>query len=161
MKIHGLSTFLLLSSLVLTGTAFAGSADCEATAEACLLQMTEKLRDRGWVGIRLEIVEGGMVVQAVIPESPAARSGLEPGDHLVELNGIPYGEDHREELKEVYANEMKPGRTIRYTVIRNGESRIVPIELARLPEEVLAQWIGEHLLKAHVPSPEAAESADG
>ena len=43
-----------------------------------------------------------------------------------------------------------PGATVTYTVQRgDSEVDLKPV-LAKMPDEVLAQWIGDHMLQYHV-----------
>jgi serine protease Do len=42
---------------------------------------------RGWVGMRIEGVAGGVRVSDVLPESPAEKAGIQAGDRLVAVNG--------------------------------------------------------------------------
>jgi hypothetical protein len=45
----------------------------------------------GGIGIGFEATEEGMVITEVHPETPAGRAGLEPGDLIVEVDGLPAG----------------------------------------------------------------------
>jgi hypothetical protein len=42
---------------------------------------------------------------------------------------------------------MKPGNTITYLVARGGKKKDVSVTLAPLPESVMAEWIGRHMLE--------------
>lgn len=44
-------------------------------------------RDRAMLGIRYFVDSGGLRVRAVIPDGPAERAGLKPGDLLTKING--------------------------------------------------------------------------
>jgi predicted metalloprotease with PDZ domain len=152
---------LLLSA----GTALAGGAECAhaaqakadaashgctATAQDCLDNMVANLRDRGWVGIELDIDQATdtLTVVAVEPGSPAVAAGFREGDVLVALNGVKLDERNKE---QVYAakEKMTVGRTVTYTVLREGEKQDLQVTLARIPDAVLAKWVGRHLLADH------------
>jgi len=53
--------------------------------------------------------------------------------------------------------KMTPGSEVVYTVSRNGKNTEIAVTLAKLPEDVMAKWIGQHMLEhATVAPPEAA-----
>lgn len=92
-----------------------------------------------------------MVVKRVVPGSPAEAAGMKPGDALVALNGTPLGEKS-EAAKKAAQKAMVPGGKVTYTVLRDGKERPVEVTLGKLPREVLAQWVGAHMLESHVRS---------
>lgn len=128
----------------------AGEEKCSEDAATCLRHMADKLKTRGWVGLELDhTAEGAMVVKKVIGDSPAQAAGFQAGDVLAALDGVAYGEENKAALKAAYAKVI-PGHTVTYTVRRGGESIDLPVELAKLPETVMAQWIGHHMLAYHL-----------
>jgi C-terminal processing protease CtpA/Prc len=139
---------LLLAAIVAV-PAFAGGSDCGKCTEntqACLDAMVAKLQHRGWVGIELDKDDHGkLTVTDVIPDSPAQRAGLRDGDVLVALNGVAFGEKNKKELHAV-KKEMSVGKTITYTVKRDGYKKQIDVTLGKVPDEVLATWVGEHML---------------
>lgn len=50
---------------------------------------------RWWLGIFAYNTSTGIVVTRVVPNSPAARAGLEPRDHIVTVEGFQVGYVHR------------------------------------------------------------------
>lgn len=63
-------------------------------------------------------VEGrGARVTGVIDDTPAKESGIQPGDVILALNGLPVN-DHQDLLRE--RNKNQPGDAFRLTVLRNG-----------------------------------------
>jgi serine protease DegQ len=75
-------------------------------------------------------VDGGVVVLAVTPKGPAARSGVEPGDVITELDG--------QELTSAEAllaalRDVEPGDTLELNVVRDGEERRVRVTAAARP----------------------------
>ena len=123
---------------------------CDQPAEACLKAYTESLQNRGWVGIEMDTNEDGtMQIVRVVPDSPAEAAGFEAGDVLASFNGVAYKEENKQALKEA-TKTMTPGKTVTYTVVRNGSEQDLKVELGTIPETVMAQWIGQHMLTAHV-----------
>ena len=123
---------------------------CDQPAEACLKAYSESLQGRGWVGIEMDTnADGTTQIVRVVPDSPAAAAGFEAGDVLASFNGVAYKEENKQALKEA-TKTMTPGKTVTYTVVRNGSQQDLKVELGTIPETVMAQWIGQHMLTAHV-----------
>ena len=72
----------------------------------------------------------GALVADVDPKGPAAKSGLQSGDVIVEANGKPV-EDSRE--LRLMISSMAPGSQINLRVLHSGQTRNVTITLAELP----------------------------
>ncbi|MCP3960462.1 MAG: PDZ domain-containing protein [bacterium] len=135
--------------ILLAGVAVAGHGPCSAELDDCLSGMTKQFGTRGWVGIELDRQEDGtLLIERVVPDSPAQAAGIEPGDRITELNGVPYRNADRGALKEAY-KAMVAGNTITYTIERAGDELRVEIRLAHLPDTLRAQWIAQHLLEGH------------
>ena len=144
-----LAVMLALAFALLT-TAFAGDySKCTMSTQECLDHMTAKFKEHGWMGIEMEIDDETSVrtIIRVIPNSPAEKAGFQIGDVLVALNGIRFGKEHEETLMKVRDRQMKPGSEVTYTVARSGYERQIPVTLAAAPPDVLAIWIGRHMLE--------------
>jgi predicted metalloprotease with PDZ domain len=164
---------LLLAAAVITGPvlgtpvpglAASGQPPCEWDAEACVKYMIQSFENKGWIGIELDFSEAESPrVTRVLEGSPAAAAGLVAGDVLVALDGVAYATASEEELKEA-KKAMVPGRQVRLTVRRGGDELILPVTLGTIPQSVLAQWIGTHLIEAHAhqfASSESIEAGNG
>jgi predicted metalloprotease with PDZ domain len=126
---------------------------CEMEAEACLREYAAKLKNRGWVGIEMEHREdGSLEITRVVSNSPAERAGFQAGDVLASVNGVAYSEENKAEMKKIYKS-FQPGNTVTYKVKRDGEKLKLDVELSAIPETVMAQWIGQHMLMAHMDQP--------
>jgi len=121
------------------------------------MDVVEQLRAEGrvtraWLGVLIQDVtrelaesfgmdrpEGALVAQ-VLPDSPAAASGLEAGDVIVEFNG-----------REVPTSGSLPpmvgrrpvGETVELTVVRSGERQTLEVTLEELPEDAGRERSGE------------------
>jgi predicted metalloprotease with PDZ domain len=113
--------------------------------------MVSKLKERGWVGIEMDEEDGKLAIPRVEGESPAAEAGLRQGDVLVAMNGIEFKDENQEKLYEA-KKAMRVGKTVAYTVDRQGCCHIkggksdVEVTLASIPEEVVAKWVGGHMM---------------
>jgi C-terminal processing protease CtpA/Prc len=130
-------------SLALAG----GDYKCTASTQECLDHMAAKFEKSGFVGVELDSdkATGGHVITRVMSGSPAEAAGLQAGDVLVALNGVRISEDNHKALKKA-KKSWKPGQDVTYTIKRGGKDREVNLTLAPIPADVLAQWIGSHML---------------
>lgn len=149
--------WLLTSAIVasVVASVFAGGHPCEVSTDDCIKKLSQKYQQTGWLGIEKEKGEDGTVrVSAVTPGSPAQAAGFQVGDVLAAINGIALADLKGDKAKE---KEMKaklamvPGSQVTYTVARRGTKLDLVATLEKPPESVIAQWIGEHVAKEHVP----------
>ena len=111
--------------------------------------MSGKLKSSGWVGLEYEpgpLSGIGYQVMRVVPGSPAEKAGIQAGDVLYALNGVKLGSDNQDALAKT-RKEWKPGQSVTYTVKRAGADREITLTLAPMPADVMAKWIGEHMLE--------------
>src|SRR4029077_15540920 len=104
---------------------------CTAPVQECLDHMSSVLKSSGWVGIEYEPgtgPDGSYYVTRVVPDSPAAKAGLQPGDVLIALNGVRLAKDNDAALSKV-RKEWKPGQSVTYTVKRQGQNRDITLTL--------------------------------
>jgi S1-C subfamily serine protease len=99
---------------------------------------------RGWIGVsgqtitlsrrRVQISHlesaGGVLITAVMPNSPAESAGVRPRDIVVELAGARV--DSVDDLQRLLAQE-RIGKTVPITIVREGARRILPIIPAESP----------------------------
>jgi predicted metalloprotease with PDZ domain len=131
------------------GPLWAGDEPCDFTCSPCLVKMVEHLKNKGWVGIEFDVDQGeGWRIKHVVPMSPAAAAGLKRGDWLVALDGVPYDKGNKTKLEKVYKG-MKPGATITYSVKRADKTLEIAVKLGKIPEPLLAQWIGQSVLESY------------
>lgn len=140
---------VLAWTLLATAWALAGeSKKCNLSTQDCLDQMATKMKTYGWVGVELERdnESGTLTVLKVVPGSPAEAAGIQHGDTLYALNGVRIIKDNEEALTKA-RKEWKPGQSVTYTIHRGGAERQVTLTLAPMPADVLARYIGEHMLE--------------
>jgi serine protease Do len=112
---------------------------------------------RGHLGVAVQPVDadmakafglsqgGGALVAQVTPGSPAAKSGIERGDIILELNGEAV---NTPEDLSVHIAELSPGSVVHLKVSRNGQSRNVDVTLDQLSETASASASSESAAKA-------------
>ncbi|MGM0535939.1 MAG: Do family serine endopeptidase [Pseudomonadota bacterium] len=97
---------------------------------------------RGWMGIEAQELNqelaasfglqtpAGVIIAGVVPDGPADRAGLQPGDVLLEVDGQPVL-DPRRTMSNIAS--VAPGTRLPLTVVRGGERQEVTIELGERP----------------------------
>ena len=120
---------------------------CTADTQYCLNKMATKLKNKGWVGIELDVdeVSGAMTVARVESGSPAQEAGMREGDVLLALNGIRFDSEDKEQLHAAKA-QMKVGSRVSYTVGRDSYEKELDMTLAEIPDDIMASWVGQHML---------------
>jgi S1-C subfamily serine protease len=122
---------------------------CTVPVQECLEHMSASLKSSGWVGIEFDPEtgpDGGYRVTRVLPDSPADKAGLQVGDVLTALNGVRLVKTNDAALSKV-RKEWIPGQAVTYTVKRQGQDRDISLTLAPMPADVMARWIGEHMMQ--------------
>jgi serine protease Do len=117
-------------------------------AKTILPQLREKGHvTRGWLGVVIQGItpelaesfdldsEEGALVSKVLPDGPAAKSGIERGDVIVEFAGESIAEWR--DLPRVVA-DTPVDSSVDVVVIRNGDRRTVKVKVGALDEPALA-----------------------
>ena len=143
-----MSVLAVVMIMAMAAPAMAGEGyKCTASTQDCLNKMAKNLQNRGWVGIEMDDKGGTdqMVVTKVVEGSPAEKAGFKKGDVLAAVNGIAFTDANEKKLKDVRYS-MKPGADFTYTVVRHGAKKDLHVELGHIPENVMAQWVGGHMM---------------
>jgi serine protease Do len=149
-------------------------------AEKVIEELRESGRvERGWLGVTIQPIdeeiakslgldsEKGALVASVVPESPAARGGIEPGDVILEIDGRAV--DRVKDLSRQVA-EISPDETIELQVLRRGERKSLDVRIGRSPADttmisgVLGLTLGENRARGAVVvavDPEGPAAARG
>jgi len=149
--------WLIAAAMVasVVASVFAGGHECAASMEDCAKKMYTKYQQSAWLGIEKEKGPDGSVrISAVIPGSPAAAAGFAVGDELVAINGVNLADLKKKEVKSKETKAklaMEPGSRVTYTVRRASSTLNLTATLEKPPESVIAQWIGEHIIKEPLP----------
>jgi len=75
----------------------------------------------------------GALIGGVADNSPASKAGIQPGDVILKLDDNLVTDSRSLQLAIA---QMKPGRTIHLTLIRDGNQRDIQVTLAEQPAEV-------------------------
>jgi len=146
-KVTAVAVAVLFTATFGSGIALAGGAHCaEQHTQASYEEMAKSYAKKGYLGIETEKVgEGRYAVSSIAAGSPAEKAGFRKGDVLVALNGARFGEENKEAVMKAKA-ALGPGKAATYTVSRSGAEKQLTATLSEVPREVLAQWVGEHVI---------------
>lgn len=99
-----------------------------ARVQELLRQLLEGADQRGsWLGVQLREEESGLVLTAVVPDSPAWQAGLRRNDRLLSFAGSPVGSAER---FSAMVQAEKPGQKVLLTVERDGVKKDFKVLLA-------------------------------
>ncbi len=73
----------------------------------------------------------GVVVQQLVPGGPAATAGVQQGDVITAIGGVPVKEQR--DLQLALTNQLKPGQAVDVTIDRGGVSRTITVTLGTKP----------------------------
>jgi serine protease Do len=97
---------------------------------------------RGWLGVTIQPVtqdiakafhlpeSNGALIGDVTNDSPAAKSGLQSGDIILDVDGQKVEDSRALQLR---IGSMSPGASVRLTVVHNGATRDVTVKLGEMP----------------------------
>jgi carboxyl-terminal processing protease len=149
MKRLGFVAVVVLMLAVAAPAVAGGKHKCTASADDCLNKMSAKYQKTAWLGIETEETKGGhRAVSRVFEGSPAEKAGFKKGDILLALNGVEMTDENKDALKKV-KHSLTAGSHATYVVKRQGGKVKLEAELGSVPREVMAQWIGDHMLDGH------------
>ena len=134
-------------ALAVPALAGEGHGECTATTQECLNKMTSYYTSAGWSGLDGDFDKetGVFTVTSVASHSPAAEAGLRVDDLIVGMNGE-YFADMSEEDWAASKSERTPGKEVTYITKRDGHKKKVAVTLAKMPENLLAEKIGKHIV---------------
>ena len=123
------------SGLALATTLMAMQVADTMSARTCTYRAAEVTpvevrNDHGFLGIRYVFSNGVAQVDSVLPGTPAETFGIEPGDHVLSVEGDPI--DSASELQERIFG-ARPGTRPSIVIERDGNSRTIHPTLIAWP----------------------------
>ena len=100
---------------------------------------------RGYIGTKIQAVDAetarqfnlkvreGALVRSVLPNSPAEKAGLEPGDLILKLNGQPINDPTS---LQATVEQLAIGKSYPISISRNGKSQTLNIAVAEMPKSL-------------------------
>jgi serine protease Do len=139
-QLVGINTAILSGGGGNEGIGFAIPANMARYVMDQILQNGKVIR--AWLGVSIQPLTqdvanafhlsspNGALITRVDPNSPAAKSGLQPGDIILDVNGRKIDSSRALQLM---IGTMRPGTALNLTVFRNGATTQIPTTLAELP----------------------------
>lgn len=88
--------------------------------------------ERGWLGIKIQDADKGIVVTSVSEASPARQAGIEPGDIIISLNGQKIS-DPKQFSRQIA--ETAEGSKITLEMLHNQQPQIKELVVKKMPEQ--------------------------
>ena len=113
---------------------------------------------RGWLGVAIQPLSRdyarylddpereGILIADIIPDSPAEKAGLLPGDIVVEYDGEKISAEKEDDLNKfrVLVSQTEVGAPARLKIARDGKDTSITIEISKQPkvkaDEFEAEW---------------------
>ena len=97
----------------------------------------------GGLGIEVQMQDGAVLVVAPIDDTPAARAGIQPGDLIVKIDDTPVkGLSLTQAVRKMRG---KPGTDIQLTVVRQGETQPLLVDITR--DEIRVRSVRSRILE--------------
>ena len=140
-RLVGINTAIITSSRGSEGVGFAVPVNMARHVMERLIAGGKV--SRGFLGITMQditpelaqglnlSIQSGVLVNDVLPDSPAAKSGIKPDDVIVAFNGKDVADVNGLQLA---VSECSPGSQATVKLIRDGATKIVNIKLGELPD---------------------------
>ena len=134
-EVIGMNTAIFTQSMGSEGVGFAMPSNTLINVYNMLIGPDHKVT-RGSIGIQFQPVQssavgrvygfanGGVLVNTVTPNFPAAKAGLQPGDVIVSVDGAPVKDG--DELIAIISAK-RPGSTVKLGYIRGGKHEIADV----------------------------------
>lgn len=90
----------------------------------------QQQQNRGWLGVMLTESNGQVIVRAVVPESPAARAGIQANDRIVSINGQAVTTVGQ---AQTILAPLQPNAQVQIVVNRNNANQTFSVTLGTAP----------------------------
>ena len=138
-----------INTAIVAGGSGIGFAIPSNMARKIYTELRDKGRvTRGWLGVSIQPLTPelarsfgakdpkGVLINEVVPDSPAAKAGLKPGDILLEFDGRPM--EGPGDLQRA-VGFFSPDRTAKVKVWRDQGDKTVEVKIGQAPDERQAQ----------------------
>lgn len=105
-------------------------------------RFSDSTREKAWLGVMLQMTEGGDVLIAdVMPASPAEEGGIRVGDTVVRMNA-----ENIDSLDELMAimKKIRSGENVEVTVLRNGKEQTFDVRVGSAVQRTM-RWFEERV----------------
>jgi predicted metalloprotease with PDZ domain len=146
------SRFIVFSAVVVSLAAAALADDakkCTTPPDECARQIRQMLTGRPYLGVLLHELTPGLIVKAVVPDSPAEHADLKAGDKLVAVNGHRTTEASIKDFKQILDEVGRTHRHLWMLVQRHGAFKKVDVMMEPYSRAQIERIVTQHLSEAH------------
>jgi predicted metalloprotease with PDZ domain len=137
------------AALVVAATLAADEAKkCTASARECEQHIRQMLSGRRYLGVQLVELNPGLSIKTVVPEGPAERADLRPGDRLMAVNGRSTLQATIRDFKEILGDAKETGR-LNVIVQRRGLLKRIDVRLEPYSKAQIDKIVAQHLAESH------------
>lgn len=154
MKRHAFAALICLTLVSAFAVTAAEKQECSSTAAECDREIRQIMAGQRFLGLTIADLLPGIIVQAVVRDSPAARAGFRAGDKLIAVNGRSLTKSRVGDFKQALADPKHNGR-IRVIVLRRDVFRSIEVRLEPYTKEQVDKIIAAHLAKRHTQAASA------
>jgi membrane-associated protease RseP (regulator of RpoE activity) len=134
----------MVAALLWGAPASATESQCPLDLDTCLKQY-QRMRERPWLGVRLEQDStGNLVVMKVEPGSPAQRAGVRPGDVLRSI------ESQKPQTWFATKGGWGPRERGKISILRGKAEKELAIAYEAIPEAMFVRAVGVHMIEGHL-----------
>jgi S1-C subfamily serine protease len=147
LSLRVVSVGLLLAILLVRPMAGGEGVKCNESPKECEKKIRQILSSKRFLGVTFDSSKG-LFVKSVIPDSPAERAGIQPGDVIMIMNGQDCSRADVKKFKEML-HSVKEGSRVTMIVRRDGTFKTLTPQLAAMTEKQIESAIEAHLKEAH------------
>jgi len=152
--------FAVLLPAALTALAGDELPRCHATKAECEARIREMMSGKKYLGVIFYDTEKGILIKAVVSDSPAEEAGLRQGDLIVRVNGQNCADGNVKLFKKLVDKAREQG-TLAIRVKRNGSYVDTEAKLTQITETQIERIIAAHLKAAHPDAPPGSAPRPG
>ena len=137
------------AAVVVAATLAADEAKkCTASARECDQHIRQMLSGRRYLGVQLVELNPGLEIKTVVPDGPAERADLRPGNRLMAVNGRSTLQATIRDFKEILGDAKETGRL--YVIVqRHGLLKRIDVRLEPYSKAQIDKIVAQHLAESH------------
>ena len=121
---------------------------CTASARDCEQHIRQMLSGRRYLGVQLVELNPGLAIKTIVPDGPAERADLRPGDRLMAVNGRSTLQATIRDFKEILGDAKETGR-LNVIVQRHGLLKRIDVRLEPYSKAQIDKIVAQHLAESH------------
>lgn len=149
MTLRPVSITAALLLLVALGTYAEDAPKCNSSAQECEREIRQMLSGRRYLGVQIMDGNPGIIIKAVNDDGPAATVDIQPGDHILAVNGRSMMQSNVRDFKAIIG-EVKDTGGLLYMILQRGRvNKRVEVRLQPYPKAQVDKIVAAHLAQSH------------